>query len=90
MSTAPFTHPKTGYLYKKGRGTLYRPWKYRKFVLGIDYTLSYYDDDGTLKGNIKLSGADVKFVSAALADGKDTARKDSFFPFAFKIKKKIF
>ena len=33
---------KSGYLYKKGMGKFYRPWKRRRLVLEIDYSLSYY------------------------------------------------
>jgi len=70
---AIFTNPKSGYLYKKGTGAVYRPWSHRKFVLGIDFSLSYYGDENELKGKMILRGASVRTVSADLADGKEFA-----------------
>lgn len=75
---------RSGWLQKKGLGTLYRPWKRRLFVLDMDHTLTYYAGSSSsssssgssrllLKGCLKLHGAAVRHVVSAQADGRECA-----------------
>ena len=52
------------------QGTLYRPWTTRKFYLGINHTLSYFDEKNTLKGTLYLEGAQVRTLDPSEADSR--------------------
>jgi hypothetical protein len=63
---------KKGFLTKKGRKRIFRPWVLRTIVLDDRRVLSYYDGR-TLKGTVLLEGTTTTLIPPEKADGKHYA-----------------
>jgi hypothetical protein len=63
---------KKGFLTKKGRKRIFRPWVLRTIILDDRNILSYYDGR-TLKGTVLLEGTTTTLIPPDKADGKHYA-----------------
>ena len=67
------SYTKKGILMKKGMGKLFRPWTLRTVYVDVNQMLSYYDERQTLKGELNLEGANIRYLTSEEADGRDNA-----------------